>query len=451
MKKLLAIMLATVVLTGLAGCKGGSNSKKEIAVQDLNGETVTMSFDYEIPLEPGVNTYTDELIERIDAVEKKWNCKIDIVTTSQGEYYSSLMTNCLAGDPPGDIMNMEGRYVINYARAGIIQPLNNLQAYKNEIGNKLAIGAEEMLTVDGNVYGMGVEPWEGYNVITYNKRIFEENNLEDPYELAKAGKWDWDKFTEYAKATTVTSSSGKITQYGFYGDLFEIMASTIASNNGEIISCKDGKYEFKMDSANSIEALNQVEKWMHTDKIMNTEAVDWLLPVRMFEKGKVAMVMTPGIWMIEERFNVNCEDDYGVIYFPKGPKADDYVTLRSDGEYVTIPTATKFDPEVLTQIYTEVFLPEDFNAKTDIENEILKQYGNIFRDDGSEDVIVDLAVNHKDYTLLYMSLGLENSDLEFSLRPNFANNIAKGEKTVAQLLSEIKKPLQNYLDDNYNK
>lgn len=101
----------------------------------------------------------------------------------------------------------------------------------------------------------------------------------------RPGNWTWEKFTEYAKKCTRYDSSGKITQYGFHGDLFSVMASAIASNMGDVVSFENNTYRLALDSPNSLEALNQVEKWMHTDRIMNAEHVYWDGPMRMFEKG----------------------------------------------------------------------------------------------------------------------------------------------------------------------
>ncbi len=42
-------------------------------------------------------------------------------------------------------------------------------------------------------------------------------------------------------------------------------------------------------------------------------------------------------------------------------------------------------------------------------------------------------------------------DLAGDSLPNFANELATGEKTAAQVVAEVKQPLQAYLDDNYNK
>lgn len=117
------------------------------------------------------------------------------------------------------------------------------------------------MSLDGKTYGMCAEPLEQRMFVTFNKRIFKENNLDDPYELAKAGNWTWEKFTEYAKKCTRYDSSGKITQYGFHGDLFSVMASAIASNMGDVVSFENNTYRLVLDSPNSLEALNQVEKW----------------------------------------------------------------------------------------------------------------------------------------------------------------------------------------------
>ena len=448
-----ALLGAAVMLMGVCtACNGGTGSSSAApdapSVKGLGGITVKMAFPYEIVMTPGLSAENDAFISRVGEVEKKYDCKIEFVYKSQTDYYNTLVQNCLAGQPTGDVINVGASRLPDYARKGILEPLEGYDAYKQYLGNQLSKKASDWMSLDGKTYGMCAEPLEQRMFVTFNKRIFKENNLDDPYELAKAGNWTWEKFTEYAKKCTRYDSSGKITQYGFHGDLFSVMASAIASNMGDVVSFENNTYRLALDSPNSLEALNQVEKWMHTDRIMNAEHVYWDGPMRMFEKGRAAMILCPGIWVPYERFNTTLtDDDYGVIYFPKGPKASDYVASYDGWECICLPTSTKIDKDTLIRLYVETKLPADFDASSDVAEIFTNKYGASLRDEGSLEVLLDIQTNSKFRLIRYREL----FDLAGDSLPNFANELATGEKTAAQVVAEVKQPLQAYLDDNYNK
>lgn len=132
-------------------------------------------------------------------MEKKYDCKIEFVYKSQTDYYNTLVQNCLAGQPTGDVINVGSSRLPDYARKGILEPLEGYDAYKQYLGNQLSKKASDWMSLDGKTYGMCAEPLEQRMFVTFNKRIFKENNLDDPYELAKAGNWTWEKFTEYSQ------------------------------------------------------------------------------------------------------------------------------------------------------------------------------------------------------------------------------------------------------------
>ena len=65
-------------------------------------------------------------------------------------------------------------------KKGILEPLEGYDAYKQYLGNQLSKKASDWMSVGGKTYGMCAEPLEQRMFVTFNKRIFKENNLDDP-------------------------------------------------------------------------------------------------------------------------------------------------------------------------------------------------------------------------------------------------------------------------------
>ena len=113
-----------------------------------------MAFPYEIVMTPGLSAENDAFISRVGEVEKKYDCKIEFVYKSQTDYYNTLVQNCLAGQPTGDVINVGSSRLPDYARKGILEPLEGYDAYKQYLGNQLSKKASDWMSLDGKTYGM---------------------------------------------------------------------------------------------------------------------------------------------------------------------------------------------------------------------------------------------------------------------------------------------------------
>jgi multiple sugar transport system substrate-binding protein len=72
--------------------------------------------------------------------------------------------------------------------------------------------ANEECMVGGKTQGLNV--LFGGGIMFYNKSLVADAGLEDPNELWKGGKWNYDKVLEYARKLTKFDSTGRPTQFG---------------------------------------------------------------------------------------------------------------------------------------------------------------------------------------------------------------------------------------------
>ena len=49
----------------------------------------------------------------------------------------------------------------------------------------------------------------------YNKDLFAQALVPEPYDLWKRGEWTWDKFEEVSRLLTKRDEKGRTTQFGF--------------------------------------------------------------------------------------------------------------------------------------------------------------------------------------------------------------------------------------------
>ena len=95
----------------------------------------------------------------------------------------------------------------------------------------------------------------------YNKTMFEQAGLPDPYELQVAGEWTWDAMLDAAKKLT----TGDV--YGLSADPMVISEYSIFSNDAQFIDETTG--ELLIDSPNAIEALEFVVAYNTSTKSLS--------------------------------------------------------------------------------------------------------------------------------------------------------------------------------------
>jgi len=67
-------------------------------------------------------------------------------------------------------------------------------------------------TYNGQLYGLNM--LGGCQLIYYNKNLFRQAGLPDPYQLYLHGEWTMDKFVEIAERLTKNDSHGNPIQFG---------------------------------------------------------------------------------------------------------------------------------------------------------------------------------------------------------------------------------------------
>lgn len=189
-KKVLAIILiSSIIMAMLSGC--GNSKDTQTAKTDtdtVNTEveeniTITMMSsgtvaenDFETTILPGL-------------VNKAFpNITLEVTKLPDDQYYTALKTKLASGECP-DIILVQPKYagansVISLAKAGYLEPLDDLEVMKN-----VSEAGKESFTYEGHTYTV---PTSVTILGTYyNKNIFDENNLTVPT--------NWDEFLNCCK------------------------------------------------------------------------------------------------------------------------------------------------------------------------------------------------------------------------------------------------------------
>ena len=231
-KKALSAILAAFMLLSVAGCgeKKDNNSNKSssgssgtgisandvdtsdstIANKDFGGEYFRMLYRWE----PG-----DITTRTIEAFNRDHNANIDIVVDTANTPYERMAV-AIASGQPYDLVCVYDYWFPTMVVQDLLEPLDSYytdvdlyNASKPDNGGILKQFTEHY-TLNDKVYAVGSARSVYQLMMYYNKKLFRESGLEDPWELYKAGNWNWAKFMEMGTSVTDTKKSIAFTGFG---------------------------------------------------------------------------------------------------------------------------------------------------------------------------------------------------------------------------------------------
>ncbi len=149
-------------------------------------------------------------VKGMDAVLKKFTdetgIKVDYKMQSYGSYFSKLTANVTAQTAP-DAARLQD---VNRQNLINFQPINKLgYDFYDTAWDETVLDA---YTFNGNIYGVNMagSPYYSPYLMYYNTKIIEEYGFDDPYQLWKKGKWSWDDVWEMCEEFVDSGEAGSI-------------------------------------------------------------------------------------------------------------------------------------------------------------------------------------------------------------------------------------------------
>ena len=343
---LITVALIATMLTGFAGCKNNEPSKTE----DNDDSTVLKDPNFTFLSQEAEEIMRDPekysvFATAIKNYEEKYQGKITFIVSPYMEKQGKLSALLAAGTPPDLYQPIEGypQFAIN----GYAQPIDELINLKDPIWKdvKDAYDATEWK----GKHNFVVVNTGASNLCWYNKSMFENNGLETPYELYKAGNWNWNTFRDAAiKLTQDTDGDKVIDQWGYSSGPEALIGTT-----GKDLIKINGKDGTMINNLKDQDIVNAFTFFQESGPAKhNIIQPDLNAYMQDFAQGKLAMFLgatwADTVWWKD----MAAKGEVSFVPAPKYPDGSDYYVAGS-AEIWMIPKGAP-NPKAAAAFLTEL-------------------------------------------------------------------------------------------------
>ena len=379
MKKALSIALLTSVLLSSLSCGGESVPDETTALSadttteaveteisddlpeiDYEGAAFTMfvrdddGFIADMYVEATTgDIMNDAVYERNQKVAERFGIEFRIVR-SANVYATDATSVILAGDDSYDMLLCHARKISSYAQNSLLLEWNTELKYIdldkpwwNQDSRESLSVAHKLFTCSGDICHLNLGAANG---MFYNKHIFRELKLDEPYDMVKSGKWTFDEFGKLAKqGTRDLNGDGKI---DFENDRVGYLTSwwigpiQVLYTGGQRICEKDGNDELTLtlNTERTVDIFDKYFAFTDSDAghiILADGNAD--VKARTFAEDR-AMFLDGNIKTLDLMRDM--KSDFGIIPWPKFDDSDEkyYTNVDAGCNLIGVPISVA-DPD----------------------------------------------------------------------------------------------------------
>ena len=310
----------------------------EISADENETDVVNQAvYNRNLQLEERINVDLD-----IYAIAGQWAVKDDFINT--------FRNSILAGDGAFDLIMSQQAYMcelglnelyVNYNEVPYIKDDLDAEYFYQDLVNEL--------TVNNKLYYMvgdySLTLWEYLYVLFFNKKIAENENIEDIYQLVRDGSWTVDKMIELAKGlyrdldgSGYANEDGD--QYGYISDIvnttdawysqFDCQPTSKDADGNVVISIDQGKMVSILEKMNAFFQTEDVYSY-YTNSSMTADEPEF---DNIFTEDRA--LFYDATLSNAQKYR-GMETDFGIVPYPKWDESQaDYYTQAQNGYSVAV-------------------------------------------------------------------------------------------------------------------
>ncbi len=281
---------------------------------DISGQTIKWLCYYDInPVENGSRSIALTLFEDV------YGGKVEWIPTTKETQYDDLSKMILSGNSV-DMFPFEYGAVPEGVSKNLFQPLDEYINFEDELWSDVK-GLADKLKYNNQYY---IVPYSISDpvCIMYSRQMIQDEGLDDPYELYKSGKWDWDAFTSMMKTFT-EGDGGDITRYGCAGKI----SLPILQSTGQTLVNYDGTKFTNNIMSPEIEKAGILLEEISDSGLYNPSWHTY------FPNSGSTLFYGMDTWALPESNGRNPESDIFLVPFPKMTGSNEhYISCSFDAK-----------------------------------------------------------------------------------------------------------------------
>ena len=403
----------------------------------------------------------DAVFKRNRTIEDRYNVKIMQYTVNTAGDQDA----CLVPHIRQTVMSGEDLYDLAFTtisnigmlpREGLVYNLNDVK-YIDFSKNWWNPDVNNTLSIDGKLFftssDFSLRDKSRAYILSYNKDMITQNNLDDPVSLVRDNKWTIDKFSEMARQVAVDlNGDGKVDdqdQFGVGTDSYNAFATFIYGCGITAVS-KD-ENDTPVLTINSDRTISAIDKVRSFFTLKDTTIIPdqwngkvdydyWSVSSKTFKEGRTLFVTCFPHSL--KGYSADCVNDYGIIPYPKFDEAQEkYYTYADRYCMLFCIPVTCADPD-FTGFMLEALSAEATDTSLRAYYELSCKTKYTYDADSAE--MLDLTFNgiQYDLTRIYSISGVNN--ILYSLASKKDNTFASD---YAKIESKAQADIEKLIED----
>jgi len=283
---------------------------------------------------------SDAVYQRNLNVEERFGVEIETLTEAGGwnersTFIARVSNSILGGDHEFDLVMTHDSYLTTMPIKGLaydMTELENIDFSKKWWHSGYMDNAE----IGGAVYtaagDIGVTVYEYLEVVFFNKKVAEQNQIDDLYGTVQSGAWTYDKMMEYAqRVTSDLNGDGKYDISDLYGlaiDAHNLRYLPTYWEADITILNSDGTRSFNLPNEKYIDAYDKAYTMVYN--------YDYVFYAGDSEHDDTAMFVKDQLLFHTDRLGKAASmkemtSEYGIIPFPKyNEEQKNYISVIDD-------------------------------------------------------------------------------------------------------------------------
>lgn len=285
--------------------------------------------------------------------------------------------------------------------------------------------------------------------VFFNKRLIEEQNLDNPYDLVAAGEWDWENFSRLINGAMRDVNNDAVFDdndvFSVTGGLDGgIQALYLTSGNKMFDVDEEGLVRYAMTDSNVMSTLTQLKDMFSAPGSYYSGSWDASRCTDNFVDGNVTFYLNLAAKSPHLR---NMEDDYGLVPLPMATGQTEYISAVDHNSAIICVPYTIDNPEATGAVL------QALSAASEKERQIWASELEAlnFRDGESYEYLEDFIFPGITFDPLFMYHRLAPEFFKYTTTTIWEPVVRDRALDAATLINEGKEVTQTLIDEIINK